>query len=176
MKTGKVHRTVNPMWILAHRCPPPPLANTEETLCASNIQIMFHGFYFRVWSTITIGAGYIGYFSLLTTFKGSAWVMKKEGGSGSNLLLEYSFGPWRLMSVWFFMGPLFNVFLFPVCKAKLIGNLLENRQSAPNCLVRLFFLISLFGLPIGKHCVPPPSLGPKRVQILWYSSNICTVY
>ncbi len=34
------------------------------------------------------------------TFKGSGLVgNEKRGGSGSKLLLEYSFGPWRLISV-----------------------------------------------------------------------------
>ncbi len=32
----------------------------------------------------------------------------------------------------------FSVFPFPVCKARLIGDWLENRRSAPNCSVRLF--------------------------------------
>ncbi len=32
----------------------------------------------------------------------------------------------------------FNVFPFPVYNAKLIGDWLENRRSAPNCSVRLF--------------------------------------
>jgi hypothetical protein len=32
----------------------------------------------------------------------------------------------------------FNAFPFPACKAQLIGDWLENRRAAPNCLVRLF--------------------------------------
>ncbi len=31
----------------------------------------------------------------------------------------------------------FNVFLFPVCKAQLIGDWLENRQGAPNTIILL---------------------------------------
>jgi hypothetical protein len=30
------------MWILAHRCPPPPIGNADQTLCANN---MFCGFF-----------------------------------------------------------------------------------------------------------------------------------
>ncbi len=32
----------------------------------------------------------------------------------------------------------FQVFAFPVCKAQLIGDWLENRRGAPKCSVRLF--------------------------------------
>ncbi|MFN9909407.1 MAG: hypothetical protein ACK56F_25370 [bacterium] len=45
------------MWILAHRCPPPPIGNADQTLCANN---MFCGFFFRVRSAIPIGAGCVG--------------------------------------------------------------------------------------------------------------------
>jgi hypothetical protein len=48
---------------------PMPIGNTEETLCANNIQIMFRGFYFRVRSAITIGAGYIGAPLVLADYK-----------------------------------------------------------------------------------------------------------
>jgi hypothetical protein len=64
--------------------------------------------------------------------------MKREGGPRSRLLLEYGYGPWRSMSVSFFL--LFIIFPFPVCKAYLIGDWLENRRGALNCLVRLFFI------------------------------------
>jgi hypothetical protein len=39
----------------------------------------------------------------------------------------------------------FNVFQFPLCKAKLIGDWYENRRGAPKCSVRFF----LFCPPIG---------------------------
>jgi hypothetical protein len=65
--------------------------------------------------------------------------MKKEEGReasyrGDRCLLNFLCGR-RLF---------FSVFLFPVCKARLIGDWLENRRSAPNCSVRLF---SFFFLP-----------------------------
>jgi hypothetical protein len=76
MKIRWAHRTVNrcECWAhrcecWAHRCPPPPIGNTDETLCANNIQIMFRGFYFPVRSAIAIGAGYIGALLVLADYK-----------------------------------------------------------------------------------------------------------
>ncbi len=77
----------------------------------------------------------------------------------------------------------FSVFPFPVCKARLIGDWLENRRSAPNCSVRLFlFFLSCplriltflyifcvwsansnwagdIGPPIYWRTCPPPPIG-----------------
>ncbi len=51
---------------------------------------------------------------------------EKREGSVSKQLLEYGFGPWRSMSVYFLMLPssflFFEVFPFPVCKAQIIGD------------------------------------------------------
>jgi hypothetical protein len=62
----------------------------------------------------------------------------KGGGSGNKLLLGYGFGPWRSMSIKFLMWPSSflgsTVFPFPVCKARFIGDWLENRRGAPNLL------------------------------------------
>ncbi len=65
----------------------------------------------------------------------------------------------------------FNVFPFPVCKAQLIGDWLENRRGAPNCSVRLFLkpqvhiFIEYHSLcPPAKIGTPPPPLSQPSVQ------------
>ena len=66
-----------------------------------------------------------------------------------------------------------NVFPFPVCKARLIGDWLENRRSARNCSVRLFlfflscllriltflYIFCVRSANILAHRCPPPPIG-----------------
>ncbi len=47
------------MWILAHQCPPPPIGNADQTLCANNIQILLRRFFFPVQTATPIVAGCI---------------------------------------------------------------------------------------------------------------------
>ncbi len=64
--------------------------------------------------------------------------MKNEGGQEAGML-EGCTGPWRSMSVYFFMKPssFLQHFPFPVCKAQLIGDWYENRRGAPNPIIFL---------------------------------------
>jgi hypothetical protein len=65
MKIGEAHRTVS-RW---HQCPPPPIGNADQTLCANNIQILFRRFFFPVRTATPIGAGCIGAPIVLAEYK-----------------------------------------------------------------------------------------------------------
>jgi hypothetical protein len=70
--------------------------------------------------------------------------MKKEGGREASYCLNIvsDRGDRCLFNFLCDRRLFFNVFPFPICNAKLIGDWLENRRSAPNCLVRLFLFFS----------------------------------
>ncbi len=57
------------MWILAHQCPPPPIGNADQTLCANKIPILFRRFFFPVRTATPIGAGCIGAPIVLAVYK-----------------------------------------------------------------------------------------------------------
>ncbi len=101
--------------------------------------------------------------------------MKKEGCQKASYCYNIDSDPGHRCLFNFLCDPrlFFNVFPFPVCNAKLIGDLLENRRSAPNCSV-CYFLFFSYGMENAPK-LPFVAL-PRLLRILTFLYIFCVLY